>query len=99
MQESLVGCSRYFTNYVSCLRTTSVYLEIIVEVIEFWCLSSNLRLLEPCNVLKISFFLSRFYRLQKEFKRDGRYAAEGNRKGRHMYKPNTLKAESWFNGW
>lgn len=65
MQESLVGCSQYFTNYVSYLRTTSVYLEIIVEVIEFWCLSSNLRLLEPCNVLKISFFCLDFTAYRK----------------------------------
>ncbi|XP_078346095.1 uncharacterized protein LOC144631526 isoform X2 [Oculina patagonica] len=38
-----------------------------------------------------------FYRLQKEFERDGRYSPEGARKGRNMTKPSTLKAESWFN--
>jgi len=41
----------------------------------------------------------RFHRLQKEFECDGRYAPEGSRKGRQMRKPNTLRAESWFNSW
>ena len=44
-------------------------------------------------------FNHRFYQLQQQFERDGLYSPEGCRKGRPMLKPNTLKAESWFNGW
>ena len=50
-------------------------------------------------ILKTRSLCFRFHRLQKEFECDGRYAPEGSRKGRQMRKPNTLRAESWFNGW
>lgn len=51
------------------------------------------------GILKMRSLCFRFHRLQKEFECDGRYAPDGSRKGRQMTKPNTLRAESWFNGW
>lgn len=51
------------------------------------------------GLLKMRSFCFRFHRLQKEFECDGRYVPEGSTKGRQMRKPNTLRAESWFNGW
>ena len=51
------------------------------------------------SILKVRSIPFRLHRLQKEFECDGHYAPEGSRKGRQMRKPNTLRAESWFNGW
>lgn len=37
-----------------------------------------------------------FYRLQREFEREGRLSPDGARKGRIMTKQSTLKAEAWL---